>query len=474
MATERWVPGARIRKRLGARLAIAVVASLLLILGPAGAISVAVMARSYRDEARDRAGAMLASLSAPSALTLAEYSLNRLDSYLAEAARPSSQDVRLLSVAMIDVAGRTVAASTDALEVPQAPGHPAAVVEAFAQRAMASRQPLWQRLAVTDGHAILLASMPAVSGQRWGTLIGIFDLHLVEARIADATRILVGALLVLALLLGVVAYVAFSRLAVKPLEALAAAAQAIQGGQRRVRLGWDRKDELGLVARSFDLMADEIESYTGSLEAKVAERSAEVEAKNRDLEALNARLQAANAELDRLAHIDALTAVANRRSFDQAFAALDTSSDRPWALLMCDIDHFKRINDTLGHPIGDAVLREVSQILRDSVRGDDQLARYGGEEFVAVLRDTGRDGALDVAERVRAQVASTDFAARLGVPLWPITISIGVAVAPEDGKDREQLMQRADQAMYVAKTQGRNRVVAWDSSHDAGHDDPTV
>lgn len=451
----------RPRRRLGARLATAVVATLLLTLGPVGWLAVTVMAQTYRDEARDRAGAMLASLSAPTALSLAEYALDRLDSYLAESARPTSQDVRVLAMAVVDEAGRTVAASTDALTTPNAPGHPPEVVEVFVGKALQSRFPTWQRLPMAQGHAVLLASMPAVSGQRWGTLVGVFDLQLVEVRIARTTQWLVGLVLVLAVLLGAVAYLSFRALAVRPLEELAAAAQSIQVGRRHVRLGWQRRDELGMVAQSFDHMAGEIERYTESLEQKVAERSAEVEAKNRALQTVNAQLQAANAELDRLAHVDALTAVANRRSFDVAFAAMDTGAKQPWALLMCDIDHFKRINDTLGHPAGDAVLRELSKVLREGLRVHDRLARYGGEEFVAVLEETDRPLAVEVAERLRAAVAATDFAALTGEPLWPLSISIGVAVSPEDGTDRAELMQRADQAMYVAKTTGRNRVVAW-------------
>ena len=161
--------------------------------------------------------------------------------------------------------------------------------------------------------------------------------------------------------------------------------------------------------------------------------------------------------------IDALTGLTNRKGFDLALTAclaeLQGESVGP-CLLMIDIDHFKRINDSLGHVFGDRVLASVGQILRANVKGKDTAARYGGEEFAVVLPHTPRGGAVGLAEALRALVAASrvrrsgDRDALIG----NISVSIGVAdhVAGESASD---LVNRADRALYAAKMQGRNRVV---------------
>jgi diguanylate cyclase (GGDEF)-like protein len=173
--------------------------------------------------------------------------------------------------------------------------------------------------------------------------------------------------------------------------------------------------------------------------------------------------------LDRLAHVDPLTAVGNRRSFDQLLSQVaGQGEERNWALLMCDIDHFKRINDSFGHPMGDVVLREVARLLHGELRGNDHVARFGGEEFAVLLDGAGPDTAMDVARRLVQVVQDHGFDALAGVALGRITISIGVAIHPDDGFGAEQLLERTDAALYVAKTSGRNRVVRWQAGLNDG------
>ncbi|HOX18982.1 MAG TPA: GGDEF domain-containing protein, partial [Spirochaetales bacterium] len=122
-------------------------------------------------------------------------------------------------------------------------------------------------------------------------------------------------------------------------------------------------------------------------------------------------------------------------------------------LALLDIDHFKKVNDTLGHPVGDSVLREFSTIIQGCVRTSDTAARYGGEEFLILLPRTNADDALMVAERIRATVEGHDFR---GVP-WRLTASLGVATLASTDT-MESLVARSDELLYRSKNAGRNRV----------------
>jgi len=169
-----------------------------------------------------------------------------------------------------------------------------------------------------------------------------------------------------------------------------------------------------------------------------------------------------------LATTDAMTGVANHRELE---AYLDRELQRsrktrePLALIMCDLDHFKEINDTVGHPAGDAVLRHLTrQILVPAVRPRDLVARYGGDEFVLVLRGADSRAAVAIAERIRRTIGGQAVLLD-GKAVSNLSLSLGIAVFPRDGDTREALVQAADQALYVAKRTGRNRVVRSDASN---------
>ena len=159
------------------------------------------------------------------------------------------------------------------------------------------------------------------------------------------------------------------------------------------------------------------------------------------------------------ASTDALTGLPNRRYFDEfcGLLARRRRSGDAVGVLMVDIDHFKVLNDTHGHAIGDEVLRDVGGAIVSAVREDDVPARYGGEEFVVLLRNPGPDVALDVGERVRSTVAALDLS-RFGV--GKISVSVGVAVSSRADQPIEDLVILADRALYRAKKAGRDRVVA--------------
>ncbi|HPA51402.1 MAG TPA: sensor domain-containing diguanylate cyclase [Thermoanaerobaculia bacterium] len=158
---------------------------------------------------------------------------------------------------------------------------------------------------------------------------------------------------------------------------------------------------------------------------------------------------------------DALTGVANHGSFQETLRheiARHERSAESLVLLMVDLDDFKAVNDRFGHPVGDAVLRGVVSRLLESVREMDVVARYGGEEFAVVLPQTDAAQGSRVAERLRAAVAAAPLPAGPAEPL-PLTVSIGLAVYPEDGRTKGALVECADRALYAAKRTGKNRVV---------------
>lgn len=166
-------------------------------------------------------------------------------------------------------------------------------------------------------------------------------------------------------------------------------------------------------------------------------------------------------EIMRLAMTDSLTRISNRRALmEWAEHALARRSGSPLALLMIDVDHFKPINDTYGHPTGDEVLRRIAELLEGRLRGYDFMGRYGGEEFCVIAPDTDREGALALAESLRAIIDATPFTAA-GKEI-ALSVSIGIALCPSNAKcELKEILAEADAALYAAKQAGRNRVVCF-------------
>lgn len=181
-------------------------------------------------------------------------------------------------------------------------------------------------------------------------------------------------------------------------------------------------------------------------------------------------LNRAHESLKRQATIDALTGLFNRRSFSEKIAvefAACRRNNRPLSLIMCDVDWFKKFNDTYGHKAGDDCLVQIAAVMKQSLkRPADFCARYGGEEFIMVLPDTSENGAMHVAERIRQDVLNLDIDHETS-PVKKVSVSLGVVTGdPARATDYEQLIIQSDKALYQSKALGRNRVAGFNPEND--------
>lgn len=190
------------------------------------------------------------------------------------------------------------------------------------------------------------------------------------------------------------------------------------------------------------------------------ERVQTVVQKSVEMEAIRQELD----EYKRIANTDSLTRLGNRRAFDDNLAAIYNSEQLRnfTGLLVADIDHFKKINDSFGHPVGDKILATVGNVIRTTLRRQAFIARTGGEEFAIILSDSTQEECLQAADRIRAVLAGTPFKnSKTGINYGAVTLSIGVCMATA-ADDPVDLYNKADIALYAAKNAGRNKTVLFE------------
>ena len=178
-----------------------------------------------------------------------------------------------------------------------------------------------------------------------------------------------------------------------------------------------------------------------------------------NLENKTVELQVANQKLEEMANRDGLTGAFNKAFMHKKLDEVFNGNRRQNSIAIMDIDYFKNYNDKNGHMEGDNLLKMLSQLITDSLRDDDMLFRFGGEEFVILFSDTGKQDAIMVAQRIRQKVADFIFPFEERQPNGDLTISVGVASAPEDAIEKQRLLEIADERLYKAKSNGRNQVV---------------
>lgn len=226
-------------------------------------------------------------------------------------------------------------------------------------------------------------------------------------------------------------------------------------------------DVLIRIARKLNGYAMKLENLNARLERGMDQRDAQIDVTRSALDQeikkriwAEQELTQANYGLRDLVVRDALTGLYNRRYFDESLGREESRalrSGQPLAFMMIDVDYFKRINDTFGHAAGDAVLREVGRYLLLIARREDIVCRYGGEEFVLLMAQASHETIRDRAETIRQGVHALKIE-HGGVPVGPVSVSIGVGIYPDHGDSGQGVLQIADKAMYQAKHSGRNRV----------------
>lgn len=286
---------------------------------------------------------------------------------------------------------------------------------------------------------------------------------LTQELLREAKRALVGASVVIAILASLL-MVGFLRAYI---TRFLMAIHRLASGDWGARIPYAARDEFGFLARTFNLMAIQLQQ---AFEEQERQRE-EIQAQNEELLALyqqlrtahqelaqlNAELMEANRALEQAALTDGLTGLKNHRAFQESLHSLVQMAERhqePLSLIMLDIDYFKQFNDRFGHPEGDELLKQVAEVLRQSARAYDVVARYGGEEFALLLPNTPLPQAVQVAERIRAQIS------QIQNPHAPISASLGVA-SYRAGTAPATLLYEADAALYRAKHNGRNQVCTY-------------
>ncbi|MEO6059172.1 MAG: diguanylate cyclase [Candidatus Limnocylindria bacterium] len=297
-------------------------------------------------------------------------------------------------------------------------------------------EPPLRRLEQADGASVaygapdgvpVLGVLAQVPGTDWMTVAEIpaATAYADIRRLRNTTGSMV---LVLLLVVGSLAY-GLGLLVVLPLERLSRAADQVAGGDLEVEVPVSGGGEVAQLTGVFNDMVR--------------------------------RLREGRAELERLSVTDELTGLANRRHLDDEIereVQRHERHERAFAVLLLDVDRFKALNDTHGHPAGDAVLRQLARVLEESTRKEDTVARFGGEEFLVILPETPAEGATLKAERIRAAIEGHRFAIDEGGAEVSVTASIGLALFPKHGRTPETLIAAADQALYHSKQGGRNRV----------------
>ena len=292
----------------------------------------------------------------------------------------------------------------------------------------------------------VMAATRYINRLDWG-LVAKIDEAEVNQHIVDNNRLIYFVEIALIVLAGTIG-IGFAVYLSSPMESLRVQSSRVAQGELeelRLERGWH---ELRDLTEHFNHVIRSLRSLSESLDAKVRSRTRE--------------LEIANQRLAEMASLDPLTSLLNRRAFDVRYSEEFGRARRyrhALAVIMLDIDHFKRVNDTYGHAVGDRVLGDVASYLRSSLRESDIIARVGGEEFCLVLPEFSARTSFAFLERIRLDISAIEF--NVDDSTFQVTCSLGAAYLDAETTGREDLLAKADRALYQAKQLGRDRVVEY-------------
>ncbi len=335
-------------------------------------------------------------------------------------------------------------------------------------RSAASRSEVLVQYQTPENADSMRMSMPLITavgnlpGIRWGTLILTLSTERFDQSLNSVLAHGISVVVVIALLSALILVYYLKRLFLEPISVLTTAARTLQQGNLSARTRLTGGSEWDSLGKAFDSMAEELQKHSEELTMLVEERTRTLHQTNTQLRDALAQLELANRSLQEQARTDPLTGLFNRRHLIemlQHHIALAFRGGRPLSLLMIDVDHFKVYNDTNGHLFGDAVLKDLAQLLVRRLRKTDLASRFGGEEFAIMLPETEAKHAVEVAQELRQLVESYQFPHANTQPMGRITISVGVALFNPSMGVPDDLIRLADKALYDAKSRGRNQTV---------------
>lgn len=316
--------------------------------------------------------------------------------------------------------------------------------------------------------------------QAWYVIVSLYQSDIYRTVIELITSMALLVLIVMVLSVAVSWFLAKD--ITGPIQTLIEVTTKFTTGVKGVRAEVASKDEIGILAQSFNNMADTIVAHTDNLEEMIKERTSvladlnyQIISRNKELGTMNEELEKTNNRLHELASKDMLTGLQNRHQFQRelqnTMELVNAGREENFSLLFIDLDNFKYYNDAFSHEIGDYLLQEIAGILRGKVRGNDVVGRYGGDEFVILLREGSYEIATTIAQRIHKAILDRDgfkedLRKKLGAEVKimgknKLSSSIGIVkyMRSMDMTNAEELLAKADETMYKAKKQGKSRVV---------------
>lgn len=323
------------------------------------------------------------------------------------------------------------------------------------------------RLLSEDKRLVLFEQDILISGDKVGQLVLGLDTSTTIARLELQKQSMVKRQVIVILLIAIGEFLALSFIIIRPVSIMSQSLSnsVDESGNIFDEIPIYSNDEFGLLAQQFNSLRSQLNKSNEALQSKIDLADTKLLENNKQLTTQSEELKKMNKELRRLSVTDALTGLYNRRYFEDLMEKETAIADRHgeiYSVLLLDIDHFKNINDTYGHPEGDIVLKGVANILSENLRQSDILCRIGGEEFIVLTKRVGKIDALALSEKLRSAVRMHTF--RFSDESVHITVCIGVSTYNNDGLDHiNEPIKRADEALYFCKENGRNQVAHRDN-----------